>query len=187
MSPDGRVLAVLRSSYGSVELWRLDAGAVQRMSGAMPPWRPARFSRDGRFLLLVDSAEGKAQVWDVADLANPVVWAEIPVQPRAEPLIEFGPDGRQVLLATDRAAHIWDLTQRGKPVRLAAFENFPDNVTAVDHWSPPYGFVAVTEGNIWLLRTDADEVIRNLCLGGAELSDGDWEKYFPDVARVPVC
>ena len=75
-------------------------------------------------------------------------------------MIEFSPDGRRVLLGTDRAVSLWDLEQRGKPVRVARFENFPDNITAVDHWSPPYGFVAVTEINIWLLRTDADEVIR---------------------------
>ncbi|WP_157985302.1 nSTAND1 domain-containing NTPase [Lentzea terrae] len=189
MSPDGRVLAVLRSDPGSVELWRLDGDEIHRVheSVTQVSWRPARFSADGRFLLLVNSAEGQVQVWDVADPAKPVARAEIPTLPRAEPMVEFGPDGHQVLLGTDRAVHVWDFAQQGKPVRVASFENFPDNVTAIDHWSPPYGFVALTEGNIWLLRTDVGEVVRNLCLGGAELSDGDWAKYFPDVARVPVC
>lgn len=92
-----------------------------------------------------------------------------------------------MLLGSDRSVHLWDLTQRGRPVRVAAFENFPDNVTAIDHWSPPYGFVALAGVHIWPLRTDVGEVVRDLCLGGAALSDGDWAKYFPDVERVPVC
>jgi WD40 repeat protein len=189
MSLDGRTLAVSRSDPGSVEIWRLDGDTAHRMSESVTQtlWHPTRFSPDGRFLLLTNSAEGEVQVWDVADPANPVVQADIPTQPRAKPMIEFSPDGRRVLLGTDRAVSLWDLEQRGKPVRVARFENFPDNITAVDHWSPPYGFVAVTEINIWPLRTDADEVIRNLCLGDVELSDSDWARYFPDVERKPVC
>jgi sugar lactone lactonase YvrE len=189
MSPDGRTLAVSRPNPGSLEIWRLDGDTPRRASEALTQtaWRPARFSPDGRFLLLVDSAVGEVRVLDVADPANPVVWADIPTQPRAEPMAEFAPDGHRLLLGTDRAVHVWDLAQRGKPVRLASLENFPDDVTAIDHWSPPYGFVALTDGTVWLIRTDVDQVIRDLCLGGAALSDEDWAKYFPEVERKPVC
>jgi WD40 repeat protein len=141
----------------------------------------------GPFLLFVNSAEGHLEVHNVADRPTPVLWAVIDIQPGAEPMVEFSPDGRQVLVGTDRTVGVWDLTQSGLPVRLAAFEDLPDNVTAVDHWLPPYGFVTLTQGNIWLLRTDIDQVIRELCLDGAELPDADWAKYFPDVKRVPVC
>ncbi|PWK85991.1 hypothetical protein C8D88_10531 [Lentzea atacamensis] len=189
MSPDGRILAVSRLNAGPVEIWRLDGDAVNRVYANVTQgaWEPFQVSADGRFLLMVNSVEGKVQVWDVADPANPVVWADIATLPRAEPMVEFAPGGRRVLLGTERAVHVWDLAQRGKPVRVAAFENFPDNVTAVDHWSPPYGFIALTKGYIWLLRTDVDQVIEDLCLGGAALSDQEWARYLPDVERVPVC
>ncbi|WP_156213765.1 hypothetical protein [Lentzea aerocolonigenes] len=189
MSPDGHVLAVSREDTAAVELWRIDGETVHKVSETVPQRTllPTRFSADGRFLLLVSSAVGQVQVWDVADPAKPVVQADIPTLPKAELKIAFSPDGRSVLLGTDRSAHIWDVSQPGRPVRAGAFENFPDNITAVDHWSPPYGFVAVTERNIWQLRTDVDQMIRDLCQGGMELSDADWAKYFPEVARVPVC
>ncbi|WP_346131934.1 WD40 repeat domain-containing protein [Lentzea roselyniae] len=178
-----------RLNAGPVEIWRLDGDTVNRVYANVTQgsWEPFQVSADGRFLLMVNSVEGKVQVWDVADPANPVVWADIATLPRAEPMVEFAPGGRRVLLGTERAVHVWDLAQRGKPVRVAAFENFPDNVTAVDHWSPPYGFIALTKGYIWLLRTDVDQVIEDLCLGGAALSDQEWARYLPDVERVPVC
>ncbi|GGU57302.1 hypothetical protein GCM10010178_57160 [Lentzea flava] len=189
MSPDGRIVVVSRINGGSTEIWRIDGDAAHRVYESTAPgtFEPRRFSADGRFVLVASLSLGQVQVWDVTDPANPVVQADIPTQPNAEPMIEFSPDGRQVLLGTDRAVHVWDLAQRGRPVRIAGFENFPDNITAVDHWSPPYGFVALTEGNIWLLRTDVNEVVRNLCLGGAELPDQDWARYLPEVERVPVC
>lgn len=189
VSPDGRTLAMSPADSPKVEIWRLDGDAPHRVAemATQKSWVPTRFSPDGRFLLLVDSVQGQVQVWDVSDPAKPVVWAEVATKPRVEPLVAFSPDGRQLLLGTDRVVHIWDLAQRGEPVRVAAYENFPDNITAADHWTPPYGFIALTAGTIWLLRADVGEVVRNLCLGDPALSDGEWARYFPDVERVPVC
>ena len=129
--------------------------------------------------------------YELSEWWKPVLgYADLPDDPNLpgheECMIE-SPDGHRLLLGTDRAVHVWDLAQRGKPVRLASLENFPDDVTAIDHWSPPYGFVALTDGTVWLIRTDVDQVIRDLCLGGAALSDEDWAKYFPEVERKPVC
>ena len=69
-----------RSDPGYVEIWRLDGDTAHRMSESVTQtlWHPTRFSPDGRFLLLTNSAEGEVQVWDVADPANPVVQADIP-------------------------------------------------------------------------------------------------------------
>ncbi len=189
VSPDGRTLAMSPANAPKVEMWRLDGDAPHRVAeiATQKSWVPTRFSPDGRFLLLVNSVEGQVQVWDVSDPATPVVWAEVATKPRVEPLVAFSPDGRRLTLGTDRVVHIWDLAQRGEPVRVAAYENFPDNITAVDHWSPPYGFIALTAGTIWVLRVDVGDVVRNLCLGDPALSDDEWARYFPDVERVPVC
>ncbi|MFS8096058.1 XRE family transcriptional regulator [Lentzea alba] len=189
LSPDGKTLVVSRSNPGSVELWRLDGGELRRVGRTFSQDMAysAHFSPDGRFVLLTDQSTGTVRAWDISDPANPALWAELPVQPRADLAITFAPDSRRVLIGTERAAQIWDLEQRGEPALLASFENFPRNTTAFDYWPSKSGFVAVTEEAVWPLRTDAEQVAKELCLGGAALSDAEWAKYFPDVERVPVC
>ncbi|MDX8034287.1 hypothetical protein SK803_29065 [Lentzea sp. BCCO 10_0856] len=189
LSPDGRTLVVQRFGPGVVELWRFDGETLRRAGENTIPglWDDSYFSPDNRFLLLIDTATGTARVWDVADPAQPVDWAEFPVPPRTGLTVTFAQDSSQVLIGTDRSAHVRSLKNRHEPVSLAAFENFPQDVSAFDYWPAKEGFVAVTADAVWPLRTDVEKVAKALCLGGPQLSDEDWAKHFPDIERVPVC
>lgn len=193
LSPDGRTLALVRGGgLSGIELWRLDGGQPRlaaRVEVISYPVRPT-FSPDGRFLVLPDPGGAVAHVWDVSDPANPVRWAELREQfaGTAAPAVEFAPDGRTVLLATARTVNIWDLGQRDAPRRAGGFDNFTTDVTSVGHSKEMNSFFAVTNGVfVWQLRLDAEQIVRDMCLGGAELSDREWAKYFPDIERVPVC
>ncbi len=163
----------------------MSSGSRAGMYAASP--RQPVFSPDGRFLLVVDSTQG-VEVLDLSDPAKPSAWGRVPEQTRSSVMIKFAPDGRRVLIATARTAHIWDIGQPGRATRIAAFDNLPQEITGIDHWPSTGQFVMVTSGmSLWPLRVDADQVIREMCLGGAELSDDQWANYFPDVERVPVC
>ncbi|MFI6099559.1 hypothetical protein ACIA8G_28720 [Lentzea sp. NPDC051213] len=190
LSRDGRTLAVAREGSDGVELWQLD-GDAPRLAGkasANPSGNPVGFSPDGRFLLIATWWDGFVQVWDVSDPAHPMRWADLPQQQNAGLRFEFSPDSGRVLLANDRSARVWDLRHKNSAEQVAAFENLSDDITGIDFWPASNEFVALLRNDtLWPLRTDADQVVRDMCLGGAALSDPEWRKYFPDVDRVPVC
>jgi WD40 repeat protein len=190
LSPDGRTLAVKRLD-GFWELWRLDGGEARLMSQTvMGAWPTAyEFSRDGRFLVQVGSNLATAQVWDVSDPARPVRWANFPLPSANDTtMVEFSADSRRVLVASDRSAHVWDLSRQYRPERIAAFESFPEDVTAVDHWPATDEFAVVVRGEtVWPLRTDLDRVVKDQCRGYAALSAQEWATHFPDIAQQPVC
>ncbi|MFJ8965398.1 hypothetical protein ACIRG5_39040 [Lentzea sp. NPDC102401] len=192
LAPDGRTLAVVRADEGGsrIELWRLD-GAELRLAGridsSVSSNRP-EFSPDSRLLVLPNPRSAITTAWDVSDPANPVHWADLPEQfaGTAEPMIKFSPDSRQVLLSTARTANVWDLAHRDAPVKVAGFDNFTADVRSAGNWSNVF-MVMTEDSSIWLFRLDAEQIVRDMCLGGAELSDREWAKYFPDIERVPVC
>ncbi|WP_053736743.1 hypothetical protein [Nocardia sp. NRRL S-836] len=190
LSPDGRTL-VVKGLDGFWELWRLDGGEARLMSQTvMGVWPTAyEFSRDGRFLVQVGSNLATAQVWDVSDPARPSRWANFPLPSANDTtMVEFSADSRRVLVASDRSAHVWDLTRQYRPERIAAFEDFPEDVTAVDHWPATDEFAVVVRGEtVWPLRTDLGQVVRDQCRGYAALSAQEWMTYFPDIAQRPVC
>ncbi|NGY63785.1 hypothetical protein G7043_33190 [Lentzea sp. NEAU-D13] len=187
LSPDGKTLAVLRFGPGTAEFWRLEGETLVRAGAISERGDYAYFSPDNRLFLLINTTLGVARVGDVSDLARPVDWAQFPVPPDTGLSVVFAADSSQVLIGTERSAHVWSLENRREPVSLASFENFPQDVTAFDYWPGRKEFIAVTEDAVWPLRADAEQVARDMCFGGAQLSDEDWAKYFPDIERVPVC
>ncbi|WP_154697478.1 WD40 repeat domain-containing protein [Lentzea guizhouensis] len=190
LSPDGRTLAVKRLD-GFWELWRLEGDQARLMSETvMGVWQTAyEFSGDGRFLIQAGSDLATAEVWDVSDPATPVLWADFPLPSANDTtLVEFSADSRHVLVASDRGAHVWDLRRQHRPERIAAFEAFPEDITAVDHWPATGEFAVVVRGEtVWPLRTDPDQVVKDQCRGYASLSASEWATYFPDMGQVEVC
>ncbi|MGI5505944.1 hypothetical protein [Lentzea sp. CA-135723] len=189
LSPDGGLLAVERGTGAGVELWRFDGSELHRAGGFASRATIAgpRFSPDGRLLLMATPTSASATVWDVSDPANPVHWADFQDQfaHNQVPMIKFSPDGRQVALSTARTVDVWDIARRDAPRRLAAFDNLTADVKAV-FWKQ--GFAAMTTDDaVWQLRLDPEQVAKDLCLGGAELSDQEWGQYFPGIDRRPVC
>ncbi|WP_394616766.1 hypothetical protein JNUCC0626_45275 [Lentzea sp. JNUCC 0626] len=187
-SPNGDVLAVERGNGAGVQLWRFDGTALHRVGGFESRVGTAgpRFSPDGRLLLMVTPTSASTSVWDVSDPANPVHRATLPqlFANTMSPMIQFSPDGSQVALGTARTVDVWDLARHDGPRKLAAFDNFTADVKAV-FWRQ--GFAVLADTTIWQLRLDPEQVARDLCLGGAELSDKEWTRYFPGIDRVPVC
>jgi hypothetical protein len=193
LSQDGRTLAVVRGEPdSSLEIWRIEGGELRRASETVLPAYPASpgFSQDGRLLALSDATGAKVEVWDVSNPTKPARWAELhhPLTGTAEPMIKFAGAGHRLLVATEKSANVWDLERHGEPEMIGRFDNFPAEVSGIDYWQTTGDFVALVGGeSVWRLRTGVDQVVQDLCRGEAELSDGEWDKYFPDIARVPVC
>lgn len=189
-SPSGRTLVVKRVD-GMWELRHVAHGvAGLKSTTPMGVGLTAHgFSQDGRFLLQISAALPGAHIWDVSDPTRPTRWNTLPLPTaHGSAWAEFAPDGRSVLVATGRSAHIWNVAHRNQAERIAAFETFPEDITGVDHWPSTGEFVVVVQGRtVWPLRTDVDEVIADQCRRNVELSDENWEKYLPGVDRVPVC
>ncbi|WP_169731079.1 WD40 repeat domain-containing protein, partial [Lentzea kentuckyensis] len=187
LSPDGRILAVSRFGPSTVEFWQFDGGTPSHASTIQVQGSHVYFSPDNRLFLLIDNMTGVARVWDVSNPAHPVDWAEFPVPPRTSLSAVFAADSTQVLIGTDRSAQVWSLKDRHEPVSLASFDNFPQDVTAFDYWPADREFVAVTDDAVWPMRTDIEQVVRDLCFGNPKLSDEDWARHFPGVKPVPMC
>ncbi|MGW3181587.1 caspase, EACC1-associated type [Kitasatospora sp. NPDC001119] len=146
-SPDSHALAAVDKDRS--ELWNLTDPRHPVRAGTVPPGTDApqsvAFSSDGRLLAIsVKAADGNyaAELWNVADLANPARTAalndshalSLAFSPR-QPLLAVGTNGRGVLL--------WDTTNPAKPDPVTT--PTPDFIA-----DPPYSTypVAIATGQL---------------------------------------
>lgn len=107
-SPDGSLLA--SSSIESVKLWRFNDGSLLQTITASGGWVPmVRFSRDGKYLAAT-AAEGKVEVWQVADGQHVT---ELPVPDLAgdRDVIAFAPDNDFLAIGEMSQIGLWHLTE----------------------------------------------------------------------------
>ena len=103
LSPDGRWVAHLGSSWSAPRLWEVDRPTAKKKLLETPEgdWRFLRFSPDGRRVMAGSQAHDLA-IWDVAD--GRVVWSRAGAPPSLECAgvwAAFFPDGRMVAIVDD--------------------------------------------------------------------------------------
>jgi serine/threonine protein kinase len=118
-SPDGRWIAT-GGADGKVRLWNASTGEpIWTGVGHTPEVTTVSFSPDGR--TLASGADGWVGLWDVADGKN-LGMARLPSPARTVRGLEFGPDGKALVVTTNLGkVYLWDAVG-GKPLRALAEE-----------------------------------------------------------------
>jgi WD40 repeat protein len=162
-SPDGRLVAAAGTgSDHTVHVWDVQSGAVVATLQHPEAVLTVAFSPDNR-LLATGSTDGNARVWSVAAWL-PLASFSHESGSRGDNVreVSFSPDSTRLLtVGSDRFARIFDLTNRGRNLRL-------NNVTLVNAatFSHDGGLVATggaanTTGDslvrVWDARTGAEK------------------------------
>ncbi|MEV6718146.1 hypothetical protein AB0M48_39580 [Lentzea sp. NPDC051208] len=192
VSPDGRRLTLLErdESTGNktLQIWDVGDGDPRRGRTIRVPGEfvEVAISNDGRRLALRSAS--RIDVWDVV-VEPPQVRVTVPRVPGDfTAQFAFGADDRQIAVLGKNAVEIWDVGGEGEAVNAGSFGAFrgPD---ALRYRTREKAFAVIDGGqSTWTLGTDLEKVRNGLCRERAvTLTDDEWRRYFPDVARVPVC
>ncbi|CAM5372125.1 WD40 repeat domain-containing protein [Streptomyces canus] len=101
-SPDGRTLATVSGSRGSVTIWNGRTGRLQDSFRAEGEVASLAFSPDAR-TLAASGAKG-VQLWDLATSQN-----RLTLPTRSPEAVAFSPDGRTLAIGTDGSVGVWSV------------------------------------------------------------------------------
>ena len=124
-SRDGRVLACLSPDQKSVRLWDVTTQKGLAVFGFIDPVGKLFLSPDGKILVTVDQNHPRVRSWDTA--AQKVL-AEFESKPEqvmsstadtfVDVKLDFLPDGKTVVIASNEIIKLWDITSRQLPTTL---------------------------------------------------------------------
>jgi WD40 repeat protein len=174
LSPDGKAVAVSLGGGERVQLWNVTDRARPTLAktlvgdpfGAEVWYREVAFSPDGQVLVTrggrgFDDPTGYGTLWDVSDLTRPTEISALR-DPRGNDgdLLQFSADGRTLVVG----AHVWDVTNRTKPVirSVLDFSARADvNAQALSPAGPPVLAVGFVTGALHLYNlADAAKPVR---------------------------
>ncbi|RDI16545.1 nSTAND1 domain-containing NTPase [Lentzea flaviverrucosa] len=192
VAPSGREVVLLvrddATSTTSAQIWSVGDGDPRLRT----TWQVSReffeaeISNSGRLVALRSSSE--VVVWDVS-AGEPRVWATVPrVQGEFAASFAFSADDRQIAVQGQFAVDVWDIGAEGDAVSAGSFGGFRDPL-GLRYRKREKSFAVIDSGRTaWVLGTDVEKVEDGLCRERTiALTDDEWRRYFPDVARVPVC
>jgi eukaryotic-like serine/threonine-protein kinase len=154
LSPDGTKLLAI-SADGAATLWRIDGGArggrpLQQLGATAPNMggHIVRFSPDGKTLLAYPLPSSSAQLWSTVDLTpiGPSLVHDGWIMSTA-----FHPDGRSVLIGSDKSVRRWDTAsgiavgpRLDYPARIILVDFSPDGETMLAAYSGTDGTAGLT-------------------------------------------
>ncbi|MFI8070928.1 helix-turn-helix domain-containing protein [Streptomyces sp. NPDC086033] len=102
LSPDGRTLATVSGSRGSVKMWDVHTGRLQDSFSVGGEVASLAFSPDAR-TLAVSGARG-VQLWDLATSQD-----RLTLPARSPEAVAFSPDGRTLAISTGGSVGLWSV------------------------------------------------------------------------------
>jgi WD40 repeat protein len=192
VSPDGRKLTLLERDEGTedktLQVWDVGDGDPRRGATMRVPgeFLEVAISNDGQRLALRSAS--RIDVWDMS-VDPPQVRVAVPRVPGDfTAQFAFSADDRQIAVLGKNAVEVWDVGGEGEAVNAGSFGAFrgPD---ALRYRTREKAFAVIDGGqSTWTLGTDLEKVRNGLCRErSVALTDDEWRRYFPDVARVSVC
>ncbi|MCX2952023.1 hypothetical protein [Lentzea sp. NEAU-D7] len=192
VAPDGRKLALLEWADSvedkTLRIWDIGDGepGQDRTMRVPNEFIESAISNDGERLALRSAS--RIDVWDMS-VASPQVRVTVPRVPGDfTAQFAFSADDRQIAVLGKNAVEVWDVGGEGEAVNAGSFGAFrgPDGLR---YRTREKAFAVIDGGqSTWTLGTSLDKVRNGLCREREiQLSDDEWRRYFPDVARVPVC
>ncbi|MFI6094690.1 helix-turn-helix domain-containing protein [Lentzea sp. NPDC051213] len=182
-SPDGRRLASGSGDF-SARIW--DVGSrqvVTHLTGHTHAIKSVAFSPDGK-LLATGSTDYVVRVWD---LTTGTRTTELTGHTDTVHAVAFSPDSRTLASASaDQEVRLWRLADH---TPLATLAGHGERVYALAFSSD--GRTLLSAGGDRTVRVweaDAEHAAERVCSTAfPALSEQDWNRYFPDVGRVPIC
>jgi WD40 repeat protein len=169
-SPDGRLLVMGIQDSGP-SLWDVtDRRHPFCTYMCQPPAKAGSeyglvvaFSPDGRTLATGSPIGDDVTLWDVSDRSHPVKITVLPERSPSVKALDFGADGRLLLVADDAGpgygAHLWDVSDLTRPRKLSTI---PSHIAESAAFSPDHHLL-VTGGwdelvHIWAVDDPAQPV-----------------------------
>ncbi|MBP2478045.1 WD40 repeat protein/energy-coupling factor transporter ATP-binding protein EcfA2 [Crossiella equi] len=141
-------------------------------------------------LLASSGADHTVRVWDIRDPTRPTEVSRRDDHGNITYSVAFRADGRALVsTGADRTLRLWEVGEGGELTESASLALHRDRVYTAQ-FSPDGTVVASSghDGVALLADADPERAAAKVCeLPDPELSEAEWQQYFPDVARTPSC
>lgn len=189
-SEDERLFVAMAPGGQAFSVWDLHGSAPRLvLTEDMPNNEvPSGFAFAGSDLLAVANTPGDIALYDLKDPSTPIPTQRLHEARSAISQLSFSADGRALLASTEEG-RVWVWSHNGDQRFKLDLQ-----LKADTGWIPGAAFVgdyvaiSLTDGRAVAWPRDAHQVVNELCRAfGTPLSNTEWERLVPGVARIGGC
>ncbi|MGO1049013.1 nSTAND1 domain-containing NTPase [Crossiella sp. CA198] len=187
-----RILAAAAADR-TIRLWRIEnyqrATALATATGHLDLPYSVAINPEGT-LVASTGADHSVRMWDIRNPADPKLVDARTEHGNTTYSVAFSPDGRTVAsTGADQTLRLWEISAEGRLTESAVLALHKDRVYSAQF--SPDGRTVVSGGHdgvVLLWDADPEQAAAAVCgLPGAELTEQEWDQYFPGVPQRPHC